>query len=319
MVMLVGLVYLIIPQLYQSIETIASSMPSYIARTTAFLNRTFEDYPALLSYISSILGNLNDLTSWLKSTVFDAVGSIVTNLTSGVYGAVKAIYNVVVGIIVSVYILSDKEHFIASTKRVLYAVFTPEAVQRLLVSLDFVDNTFMRFISGKLLDSAIIGIICYIGCAIMKMPYALLVSVIIGITNIIPFFGPFIGAVPCTLIILLSDPLKGLIFVVFVLVLQQVDGNFIGPKILGNTIGVSGFWIMFAIIIGAGLFGFWGMLLGVPVFVVIYTFLNKGIERKLRRSDLPWEAEDYTGIDYIDPVTRQPVRGSKHFYDEDEE
>ena len=153
----------------------------------------------------------------------------------------------------------------------------------------------------------------------MKMPYALLVSVIIGITNIIPFFGPFIGAVPCTLIILLSDPLKGLIFVVFVLVLQQVDGNFIGPKILGNTIGVSGFWIMFAIIVGAGLFGFWGMLLGVPVFVVIYTFINKGIERKLRRSDLPWDTEDYTGIDYIDPVTRQPVRGSKHFHDEDED
>ena len=202
MVMLAGLVYLIIPQLYQSIETIAVSMPSYIARTSEFLNRTFEDYPALLSYISSMLGNLNDLTSWLKSTVFDAVGSIVTNLTSGVYGAFKGIYNLVVGIIVSVYILSDKEHFAANAKRVLYAVFTPEAVQRMLVSLDFVDNTFMRFISGKLLDSAIIGVICYIGCAIMKMPYALLVSVIIGITNIIPFFGPFIGAVPCTLIIL---------------------------------------------------------------------------------------------------------------------
>ena len=318
-VMLVGLVYLIIPQLYQSIETIASSMPSYIARTSAFLNRTFEDYPALLSYISSILGNLNDLTTWLQSTVFGAVSSIVTNLTSGVYGALKAVYNVVVGIIVSVYILSDKEHFAANFKRVLYSVFTPEAVQRMLVSLDFVDNTFMRFISGKLLDSAIIGIICYIGCAIMRMPYALLVSVIIGITNIIPFFGPFIGAVPCTLIILLSDPLKGLIFVVFVLVLQQVDGNFIGPKILGNTVGVSGFWIMFSIIIGAGLFGFWGMLLGVPVFVCIYTFVNKSIERKLRRSDLPWEAEDYTDIDYIDPVTRQPVRGSKNFYDDEDD
>ena len=166
----------------------------------------------------------------------------------------------------------------------------------------------MGFINGKLLDSAIIGLICYIVCAILKMPYALLVSVIVGVTNVIPFFGPFIGAVPSAIIILMVSPLKCLIFIVFIIILQQVDGNIIGPKILGSSIGINGFWVMFSIILGAGLFGFWGMLLGVPVFVVIYTAINSRIERRLKENDLPWRVEEYSELDHIDPVTRQAVK-----------
>ena len=187
-----------------------------------------------------------------------------------------------------------------------------EAADKLVDGIRFTDRTFIGFITGKLLDSAIIGILCYIFCAIVDMPYALLVSVIIGLTNIIPFFGPFIGAVPSALIILLIDPWKCLIFVVFIIILQQVDGNFIGPKILGNSIGISGFWVMFSIIVGAGLFGFWGMLLGVPVFVVIYTLVDKAMSRKLQRSDLPSETEDYMDIDRIDPITRKVLRTRKN-------
>ena len=166
----------------------------------------------------------------------------------------------------------------------------------------------MGFINGKLLDSAIIGLICYIVCAILKMPYALLVSVIIGVTNIIPFFGPLIGAIPSAFIILLVDPLKALIFVIFIIILQQVDGNIIGPKILGSSIGINGFWVMFSIILGAGLFSFWGMLLGVPVFVVIYTGITILVERKLKKRSLPVDPEDYADLDHIDPVTREPVK-----------
>ena len=139
------------------------------------------------------------------------------------------------------------------------------------------------------------------------MPYALLVSVIVGVTNVIPFFGPFIGAVPSALIILLVDPFNCLVFIIFIIVLQQLDGNVIGPKILGSSIGINGFWVMFSIILGAGLFGFWGMLLGVPVFVVIYTAINAQIDKKLKKSDLPWETADYIGLDYIDPVTYERV------------
>jgi predicted PurR-regulated permease PerM len=142
----------------------------------------------------------------------------------------------------------------------------------------------------------------------MQMPYALLVSIVIGITHIIPFFGPLIGLIPSAIIILMVDPFKCLIFVVFVLILQQVDGNILGPKILGNSVGIDGFWIMFSIILGGGLFGFWGMLLGVPVFVVIYTAINKLIVRKLERSDLPAEVKDYVTLDYIDPATMQIVK-----------
>ena len=141
----------------------------------------------------------------------------------------------------------------------------------------------------------------------LRHPEHALVSVIVGVTNVIPFFGPFIGAVPSALIILLVDPFKCLVFVIFIIILQQLDGNVIGPKILGSSIGINGFWVMFSIILGAGLFGFWGMLLGVPVFVVIYTAINNHIDKKLKASDLPWETADYVGVDYIDPVTYERV------------
>ena len=231
-----------------------------------------------------------------------------TNITSGVVVVLRGLYNLIIGIIVSAYILGNLEKYSASAKRMLYSVFTVEAAEKIRDGIDFADRTFMSFLTGKLLDSAIIGLICYIVCAVIKMPYALLVSVIIGVTNIIPFFGPLIGAIPSAIIILMVDPLKCLIFVIFIIVLQQVDGNIIGPKILGNTTGIDGFWIMFSIILGAGLFGFWGMLLGVPVFVVILTVVNKLVTRKLARSDLPTEAEAYRNLDHIDPVTREPVK-----------
>ena len=244
---------------------------------------------------------------WLQTTVLPELGSLVADLTTGVYYVVMAIYNLIIGIIVSVYILANHETFSANAKRWLYSIFSVETAQRIRRGLDFTNRTFAGFINGKLLDSAIIGLICYIVCAILNMPYALLVSVIVGVTNVIPFFGPFIGAVPSALIILLVDPFKCLVFVIFIIILQQLDGNVIGPKILGSSIGINGFWVMFSIILGAGLFGFWGMLLGVPVFVVIYTAINNHIDKKLKASDLPWETADYVGVDYIDPVTYERV------------
>ena len=192
-----------------------------------------------------------------------------------------------------------------------------DIAKKILEGLEFTDRTFMGFINGKLLDSAIIGLICYIVCSILRMPYALLVSVIVGVTNIIPFFGPFIGAVPSAIIILLVSPVKCLIFIAFIILLQQLDGNIIGPKILGSSVGINGFWVMFSIILGAGLFGFWGMLLGVPVFVIIYATITGSVTRKLKRSDLPWEAADYMDIAYIDPVTYQPVK--KHLPEDGQE
>lgn len=310
--LITGLFFLIIPQLYSSIETIVVNSPTYIETLTLWVERMLTDYPKLEDYVTELLGRINnDLMGWLQSTVLPQLGSLLSNVSTGVRYVFTTIYNVVIGIIVSVYLLSNSEGYAASSKRMLYSILSPETAKKLIDGLKFTDKTFIGFLNGKLLDSAIIGIICYIVCAILNMPYALLVSVIVGVTNIIPFFGPFIGAVPSAIIILMVSPFKCLVFIVFIIVLQQIDGNIIGPKILGSSVGINGFWVMFSIILGAGLFGFWGMLLGVPVFVVIYTIINNGVERKLKRGDLPSENDAYLDLDYIDPVTLKPVRYKK--------
>ncbi|MBQ2596411.1 MAG: AI-2E family transporter, partial [Oscillospiraceae bacterium] len=306
---LVALIYLILPQVLSSIQTLVSNSNTYANNLSNWLENLLRDYPSIEEYLSGQLSNINaNLGNWLETKILPRLGSIVTSVTSGVYGVALSIYNLVIGIIVSIYLLSDKEGFLAATKRLSYTVFSVEAAEKMRQGLRFLDRTFMGFLNGKLLDSLIIGIICYIVCSVLRMPYTLLVSVMVGVTNIIPFFGPLIGAVPSALIILMVDPVKCLIFVIFVVVLQQVDGNIIGPKILGNTTGINGFWVMFSIIVGAGLFGFWGMLLGVPVFVVIYTFIDKLLKQRLEREDLPSEVDEYKGIDRIDPVTHEVIR-----------
>ncbi|MBQ3481122.1 MAG: AI-2E family transporter [Oscillospiraceae bacterium] len=317
--MITALVYLIIPQLYASIETIVNNSPSYMEKLSEWSRNMLTNYPELRDFVTEKFEEINtNLFSWVRETILPGLGSFVSNLTAGVYYFIRAVYNIVIGIIVSAYLLSNMEAASARAKRLCYCVLGVERAEKLRRAIRFTDKTFMGFINGKLLDSAIIGLICYIVCAILKMPYALLVSVIIGVTNIIPFFGPLIGAIPSAFIILLVDPIKCLIFVIFIIILQQIDGNIIGPKILGSSIGINGFWVMFSIILGAGLFSFWGMLLGVPVFVVIYTGINILVERRLRKHDLPVEPENYVDLDHIDPVTREPVKRIPEDEDEKE-
>ena len=306
---LTALVYLILPQLYSSIETIVKNGPDYLRDLSAWVTGLLDNHPEITKYVQEALNTLNtDIMSWVSNKLLPGVGNLVTSLIEGGYVVVQGVYNLLIGIIVSIYLLSDLEHFTAALRKLNYSWFSLETAEKVREAVEFTDRTFMGFISGKLLDSAIIGLICYIVCAILNMPYALLVSVIVGVTNIIPFFGPFIGAVPSALIILMVDPLKCLIFIVFIIILQQIDGNFIGPKILGSSIGITSFWVLFSIVVGAGLFGFAGMVLGVPVFVVLYTFLTRNVEERLKKSDLPWETAQYEDLDHIDPVTRQPVK-----------
>ena len=306
---LTALVYLILPQLYSSIETIVKNGPDYLRDLSAWVTGLLDNHPEITKYVQEALNTLNtDIMSWVSNKLLPGVGNLVTSLIEGGYVVVQGVYNLLIGIIVSIYLLSDLEHFTAALRKLNYSWFSLETAEKVREAVEFTDRTFMGFISGKLLDSAIIGLICYIVCAILNMPYALLVSVIVGATNIIPFFGPFIGAVPSALIILMVDPLKCLIFIVFIIILQQIDGNFIGPKILGSSIGITSFWVLFSIVVGAGLFGFAGMVLGVPVFVVLYTFLTRNVEERLKKSDLPWETAQYENLDHIDPVTRQPVK-----------
>ena len=309
MLLIVGaLFYMVLPQLYISIETIVTNSPVYINNLSTLLTRLLADFPELESIATTMPGDANiSLVTWLQNALLPRLGSVLTNVGTSVYLVLIGLYNVAIGIIASVYLLSNMEGFGASCKRIIYSLLSVDKAKHVLDSLAFINKTFTGFINGKLLDSAIIGLLCYVACSIMDMPFALLVSVIVGVTNIIPFFGPFIGAIPSSLIILMVSPIKCLIFVVFILLLQQLDGNVIGPKILGSTTGISAFWVMFSIILGAGLFGFWGMLLGVPVFVIIYTAVNVAVENALRKKNLPHEQNNYFALDHIDPITMQPI------------
>jgi hypothetical protein len=201
----------------------------------------------------------------------------------------------------------DKEAFIAKAKMITYAVLPAERANTVIHAMRFAHKIFGGFISGKLLDSAIIGVLCYIGCVFLDMPYAILVSVIIGVTNIIPFFGPYLGAIPCIFLILLVDPMKGLYFTIFILILQQFDGNILGPKIIGDSTGLSSFMVIVAILVGGGFFGIVGMVVGVPVFAVLYAALGNLLTHSLRNKDVPYEEAVYREIDCLDPVTHESI------------
>ena len=303
-----AVIWLIVPRVIDSIRLIVVNSTDYINAAYVWIDKLLADFPEVEKSISETYGNVSQgFFEWLRSTILPRLEGIITNVTSGAYYLLKGIYNVFIGMIVSVYVLYSKERVGSHAKKLLYCIFSLEASERIIKALHFVDDVFIGFLTGKILDSAIIGVLCYVVCAILGMPFALLVSVIVGITNIIPFFGPFIGAIPSALIIVLAEPVKGLIFVIFIFILQQFDGNVLGPKILGSSVGINGFWVMFSIILGAGLFGFVGMLLGVPVFVVIYTGLRILVDRKLKRSGLETDGDYYGKISYIDPETGEAV------------
>ena len=312
LVILTGLVWMVAPQMYTSIETIIVNSGDYVDQADAWISRFFYNNPELEATISGAFGDVSKgLVTWATNNLLPQFKGLITNVTSGVFSFAKGVYNIIIGMIVSIYVLYSRETFSAHCKKILYAVFSLEAAEKILDAVHFTNEVFQSYISGKILDSLIIGILCYIGCAILRIEYAVLVSFIVGITNIIPFFGPFIGAVPSALIILTASPMHALVFVIFIVILQQFDGNILGPKILSNSVGINGFWVLFSILVGAGLFGFGGMLLGVPVFVVIYAFFTGLTNRKLARSGLPVETEDYMTLDHFDPATKAAVERSE--------
>jgi len=283
-----ALIMMIVPQLITSVTTLY-----YTARNN--LN-DFVDWAShqeiiasnqkLLDFIETSYDNLQDtLDNLVRTKLIPSMQSLLSGAALGVMSFVTFLKNIVIGLIVSVYLLASRKKFGQQGKMILYSLIKPRWADIILEEILYADKMFGGFINGKILDSAIIGVLCYIACLIFKFPSALLVSVIIGVTNVIPFFGPFIGAIPATLLILIQNPIKALWFVLFVLVLQQVDGNIIGPKILGNTTGLSSFWVLFAILLFGGLWGFVGMIIGVPLFAVIYDVLKKFVFHGLRRNE----------------------------------
>ena len=284
-----ALLMMIIPQLVSSVTALYYTAQANITKFVRWANHVeFVESnqfinDALNSAYRALNVNLDNLDSWIKSNLMPSMQNIVSGVGIGVLSVVTWVKNLVIGIIVAVYMLASRKRFVQQAKLILYSLLKPRWAELIIEEVKYADKMFGGFINGKIMDSAIIGVLCYIGCMIFKFPSALLVSVIIGVTNVIPFFGPFIGAVPATLLILIQDPIKALWFILFVLVLQQLDGNVIGPKILGNTTGLSSFWVLFAILLFGGLWGFVGMIIGVPLFAVIYDIIKKLVFFGLRK------------------------------------
>lgn len=286
LLLIYALCMMIIPQLITSVTTLYYTAQANITKFMYWANHLefIEKNEQIMELLNSAYAALNtNLDTWIKNTLLPSMQNILSGAALGVLNVVVVLKNLIIGIIVAVYMLASRKRFVQQGKMVLYSVVKPRWASLITEEVKYADRMFGGFINGKILDSAIIGVLCYIGCLIFKFPSALLVSVIIGVTNVIPFFGPFIGAIPATLLILIQNPIKALWFVLFVLVLQQLDGNIIGPKILGNTTGLSSFWVLFAILLFGGLWGFVGMIVGVPLFAVIYDVIKKLVIYGLQR------------------------------------
>ena len=282
------LLSMVIPSLIKSLISIAQSIPGALTELENVVTKFTDDNPAIGEYVSDLISTTKEKApEWIKENV-------VPSLTSGITGAFGSIfsvmYNLLIGVIVCIYILLGKETFGRQAKMIVYAVFRKDIADKILDEAVFIDNTFVGFFSGKILDSAVVGVICYVFCLILQltlgMNNAVLIAVIVGVTNIIPFFGPYIGAIPSALIILMDSPVCCVIFIIFIIILQQFDGNVLGPMLLSKSVGLSGFWVLFAITLFGGLYGIVGVLIGVPVFAVIYDLIRRWVYMMLGRHNV---------------------------------
>ena len=297
------LIIMIAPQLYQSAASLWVTIPEKVDQLVAWATETFGENEVVLNYFNaSYQAVYSELDKWLEETLVPQVSNIVSGVGLGVWKVLLFLKNLLIGLIVAVYLLASRRRFGRQGVMLVRSFLKPRWADLVLEEIAYIDKMFGGFIDGKLVDSAIIGVLCYVGCVIFKFPNALLVSAIVGVTNVIPFFGPFIGAVPSILLILIESPIKALWFSLFVLGLQQLDGNIIGPKILGNHTGISSFWVLFSILLFGGLWGLVGMIIAVPLFAVIYDIIKRLVRRGLKKNDcvhvMQQYDEEYNGIPF---------------------
>ena len=296
-----GFFSILIPNVISSVKSISFAFPIYVNNLMHFADKYFEANPDIEALFNQLVSTYSvEIDKYLNNTIIPQMESLLKTVSLSLISVLKAMWNLIIGLIISIYVLCSKEIFAGQSKKIIYAIFSTKTANSLIKDFRFISDTFIGFISGKIVDSIIIGIICFIGTSLLKIPYALLVSVIVGITNIIPFFGPYLGAIPSAILILMINPIKCITFIIFILILQQVDGNVIGPKILGQSTGLSGFWVIFSITIFGGLFGFLGMIIGVPFFAVVYAMTRRIIDRMLKKRNLPISTSEYMDLDHID-------------------
>ena len=303
------LIMMIIPELVNSITNVISYAPSGAENLEAWLKDILNKNPNLEKLI---IGNYLDISERLSdiatTTVLPNVNTYIKNLSSGVINALGVVVNIIIGLMVMMYLLNMKTTLASQAKKIVYAVAGVKIGNEIVTEARYIKNMFEKFIVGKIIDSIIIGIINYVFMAIIHMPYALLISVVVGVTNVIPFFGPFIGAIPSIILLLLISPVTALQFAVWILVLQQVDGNIIGPKILGQTTGLPSFWVLFSILLFGGLFGIVGMIIAVPTWAIIYRTISRLSEHFLKKKGLEPDSRHYMDLDHIDEETKKYIK-----------
>lgn len=308
-----GFFSILIPNIAKSVRSISYQFPYYVQNLMNWSAKFLDDNPDIEKMVFSLFDKYSgEFTSYLNNSIVPQMETLVRHVSLSMISVLKLLWNFIIGIIISIYVLYSKEIFAGQAKKIVFAVFKTSTANQFIKDIRFISSTFIGFISGKIVDSIIIGIICFAGTSIMKMPYALLISVIVGITNVIPFFGPYLGAVPSAILILMVNPIKCVYFIIFILILQQVDGNLIGPKILGQSTGLSGFWVIFSITIFGGIMGIPGMIIGVPFFAVIYAMIRRITNKLLVKRGLPLETSKYLNVDYIQDSVFIPMDESKN-------
>ena len=292
---------MMIPELYKSIRDMIMNVPSQMNRFIRELSEMNTENSTIGNIVESVMKEATTFVqNWMRTDLLGRINDFMSGLTVGVLNFMREIMNILIGLIVSVYVLFSKEKFSKQSKKITYAIFKPSNANMILHLTIKSNEIFGGFIIGKIIDSAIIGVLCFAGLSILNMPYAMLVSVIVGVTNVIPFFGPYIGAIPSAILILLAEPKMGIYFIIFIIALQQFDGNVLGPKILGDSTGLSAFWVVFSILIGGGLFGVPGMILGVPTFAVVYYIVGMLVNNKLEKKKLPVKTDAYDEYSYVE-------------------
>lgn len=288
------IIMMIIPQVWDSVMKIIQMVPQKLIVVNNWIEHMLENQPELQAYFEEFSSQAeSNIDSLLNVDTIQKVQSIINSLSVQLFGVLGVVKNIFLGLLISAYLLGSRKLFGAQAGLILHGVFSDKWAKIIEEEIRYTDKMFNGFLVGKIIDSAIIGLLCFAGTSIMGFEAPAFISVIIGITNIIPFFGPFIGAIPCGLLLLLENPMHCLYCIIFIFVLQQLDGNVIGPKILGNTTGVSSFWVLFAILLFGGMWGVVGMVIGVPLFAVIYDIIRKLVYRGLRKHKRESMITDY--------------------------
>lgn len=303
------ILYILIPKLMVSILGIIESWSYNVDNIETWLRSLLKESPALEKIIlDAVNDSSTSILSWISGALLPKMELIMSSVTTGLNDMYTFITDFIVGLVFSIYILANKTKFIADLKKATYTILGIKKGNAFLQGSRYSYKVFNGFIKGKLITSGIIGTACYIGMIILRLPYALLISMIVAITNVIPFFGPFIGWIPSVILIAMLSPLDAVYFSILILILQQIEGNILEPKIVGNTTGISGFWVLFAITVFGGLFGFVGMIFGVPIFAIIYKFISHNVNKYLYKKKLPIDEDDYIDLKYIDETTHKPVK-----------